>query len=217
MVVNMKTALVIGLGKFGMSVAEELCSEGIEVLGVDTNDEIVKRAAGILTHAIVADAEEEDVLKSIGVQDFDCVILAIANHIQESILITILLKELGAKNIIVKAQSALHSRVLKKLGADTVVMPEHDMGKRLAQKLVSNSIMDYIELSEEYSIAEIGAKKDWYDKTLKQLGMRDKYGANVIAVKNNERITIAPGAAYVIKPDDALVIVAANDDIDKLR
>lgn len=213
----MKTALVIGLGKFGMSIAEELCNEGVEVMGVDRNDEIVKRAVNTLTHAVVANGEEEDVLKSLGVQDFDCVVLAMTGQIQENVLITMLLKELGAKYIVAKSQSALHTKVLKKVGADMVVMPEHDMGKRLAQKLVSDSIMDYIELSDEYSIAEINPQKQWYNKTLNTLGMRDKYGVNVIAVKNGERITISPGAAYVIKENDTLVIVAANDDIDKLR
>ncbi|NLD87746.1 MAG: TrkA family potassium uptake protein [Clostridiales bacterium] len=213
----MKNALVIGLGRFGLSLAEELCRHGVEVMGVDQDGEIVKHAVNTLTHAVVANGAEEDVLKALGVADFDCVVVGMADEINDNMLMTIMLKELGAKFVVVKAQSALHMKVLKKLGADMIIRPEYDIGKRVAQKLVSNSIIDYIELSEEYSIAEINAPKHWYNKTLNQLGIRKNYGVNIIAVRNGDKITISPGAAYVVDEKDILVIVASNDDIDRLK
>ena len=147
--------VIIGLGRFGSSLGEELVKLGYEVLGVDRDEEKVQELSHILTHAVVADATEEEVLRSIGARNFDCGVVAIGDDIQASILATILLKDLGVKKVVAKAVSDLHGRVLERVGVDRIIYPERDMGIRVAHQLVSPNLLDYIELSKKYTIAEL--------------------------------------------------------------
>ena len=214
----MRQFLVVGLGRFGTSLAKTLYNLGYDVMGIDSNEEIIQNIADQITHAVQADATDENTLKALGVRNFDVAIVSIGNDIQSSILVTIMLKEMGIKYVVAKAQSQLHGKVLYKVGADRVVFPERDMGIRVAHYLVSSNILDYIELSPEYSIVEIAAVPAWYDKSLGQLDMRRKYGLNVMAIKRNDsNVIISPHADTIILKDDVLVVVGHKGDIEKLE
>ncbi len=214
----MKSFIVIGLGRFGTAVACELYRRGNEVLVVDKDEDVVQRISDQVTHAVVGDANEESVLRAIGVRNFDCVIVSIASDIQDSVLITLMLKEMGVKYVIAKAQSALHTKVLDRIGADRVVFPEHDMGQRIAQALSSTNVIDFIELSPDFSIVEIRSPGSWQGKTLMELSVRAEHGVNVLAIRGQDgRINaISPTADQRINEGDVLVVIGANDDIERL-
>ena len=214
----MKNFLIVGLGRFGTALAQELCEQGHEVLAVDKNEDVVHRIADSVSHAITADARDEQVLKSIGVRNFDYAVVAFAENIQDNILITLMLKELGCKNVIAKGNDYLHVKVLKRIGADRIVFPEADMGIRIAQLIASSNIIDYIDISEEYSIVEVGAPSRWCGKSIRQIDVRAKYGINILAVKNQDgsAINVSPEPDYIIRRGDVLVVIGANDDIRQL-
>lgn len=213
----MRQFLVVGLGRFGLSLAKTLYNLGHDVMGIDVNEEIIQNIADNITHAVQGDATDENTLKALGVRNFDVAIVSIGDDIQASILVTIMLKEMGIKYVVAKAQNQLHGKVLYKIGADRVVFPERDMGVRVAHNLVSSNILDYIELSPEYSIVEIAAIPAWFDKSLRQLNMRAKYGLNVIAIKRNDNVIISPHADDVVLKNDVLVLVGHKGDIEKLE
>lgn len=213
----MKQFAVIGLGRFGSSIAKTLYNLGYDVLGIDKDEENIQSMADYMTHAVAADATDENTVKSLGLRNFDVVIVSIGQDIQSSILVTLILKELGVKHVIAKAQNELHGKVLYKIGADRVVFPERDMGMRVAHNIVSSNILDYIELSPDFSILEIAAVPEWFNKSLEQLKLRAHYGINVMAIKHNSHINISPGADDIIKEDDVLVVVGANDKIKKIE
>ncbi|HHV83185.1 potassium channel family protein [Tepidanaerobacter syntrophicus] len=213
----MKQFVVIGLGRFGFSLAKTLYELGHDVLGIDNDEEIVQSVAESITHAVKADATDENALKALGVRNFDVAVVSIGNDIQSSILVTLILKEMGIKYVVAKANSELHGRVLKKIGADRIVFPERDMGIRVAHNLTLSNILDYIELSPEYSIIEISALPAWYDKSLRQLNMRTKYGLNVIAIKRNGNIIISPNGDDMILRGDILAVVGHKDDIENIE
>jgi trk system potassium uptake protein TrkA len=209
--------VVIGLGRFGSSIARTLYNLGYDVLGIDNNEEIIQALADSITHAVQADATDENTLKALGVRNFDVGIVSIGQDIQASILVTLILKELGIKFVVAKAQSELHGKVLYKIGADRVVFPERDMGVRVAHNLVSSNILDYIELSPDFSIVEIAAIPEWFEKSLRELDMRVKHGLNVMAIKRNEEVIVSPKADDIILEGDILVVVGQNKDIEKLE
>ncbi len=215
----MKSYLVIGLGRFGSSLACELYKMGHEVLGIDENEEIVQKYADFITHAIVGDAKDEVVLKSIGARNFDCAIVAMADDSQDSILVTLMLKEMGVKEVVCKVQSDLHKKVLKRVGADRVVFPERDMGVRLAMNLASSNIIDFIELSDDFSIIEIMAPRIWAGSSIIEINVRANYGINIIAARDPEHreVTVSPPANYVIKDNDVLVMVGSNEDLTRIQ
>lgn len=211
-----KQCAVIGLGRFGQSVAMTLSSLGHDVLGIDTSEQAVSDVSGYLTHAVQADARDESVLKSLGIRNFDVAVVAIGDNIEANILITVMLKEMGMKNVVAKAQNALHGKVLEKVGADRIVYPEKDMGIRLAHNLVSSHVMDYIELHPNYSIMEIEAPASCIHKTLGDLNLRAKHGISVLAIKNQDTIAVAPGADARINAGDVLIVIGRNDDLGKI-
>lgn len=213
----MKQFVVIGLGRFGSSIARTLYNLGYDVLGIDNNEEIIQALADSITHAVQADATDENTLKALGVRNFDVGIVSIGQDIQASILVTLILKELGIKFVVAKAQSELHGKVLYKIGADRVVFPERDMGVRVAHNLVSSNILDYIELSPDFSIVEIAAIPEWFEKSLRELDMRVKHGLNVMAIERNEEVIVSPKADDIILEGDILVVVGQNKDIEKLE
>lgn len=212
----MKQFVVIGLGSFGMSLAKTLYEMGNDVLVIDKDEELVQSMAGLVTHAVRADATDENVLKSLGVKNFDVAIVAIGKNMESSIMITMLVKEMGVKYVIAKAHNELHARVLYKVGADRVVMPEKDMGIRVARNIFSSNLLDLIEFSKDYSIAEILPIEEWFHKTLKEIRMRERYGLNVIAAKKmNDEIIVSPGPDYVVDEGDILAVCGKNVDIKK--
>ncbi len=213
----MKQYVVIGCGRFGSSVARTLYNMGHDVLAIDSSEEIIQYISEEVTHAIQADATDENVLKSLGIRNFDVAIITIGSNIQASIMTTLMAKELGVKYVVAKAHSEIHAKLLFKIGADRVVFPERDMGIRVAHNLVSGNILDYIELSPEYSIMEITAPSEWIGKTLLDLNVRSKYGINVMAIKHDSQINISPTATDCIKDGDILVVIGRNKDLEKLQ
>lgn len=208
---------VIGLGRFGGSICKELVTQGMEVLAIDVDEERVNEFAEIATHAVVADTTDEAVLKSLGIRNFEHVIVAIGDNIHASILTTLILKELGVQRITVKAQNDNHEKVLKKIGADQVVHPERDMGIRIVTSLVSNNVLDYLELSDEYSIVELIAGSKMAGKTLIELDIRAIYGVNIVAIKRDDSIIISPQADEMIQLNDILVVIGAYQDIHRFE
>jgi trk system potassium uptake protein TrkA len=212
-----KQYVVIGLGRFGSSVAKTLYSLGNDVLAIDSDEALIQEISDSVTHAAQLDATDENALRSLGIRNFDVAVITIGEHIQSSVMVTLLVKELGVKHIIAKAHNELHAKVLYKIGADRVVLPEKDMGVRVAHNLVSTSILDYIELSPDYSIVEILSSKEWYGKSLRELNMRAKYGINVMAIKRESEVNIAPGATDIIEPEDIIVAIGGVEELNKLE
>ncbi|WP_286676615.1 potassium channel family protein [Peribacillus asahii] len=212
-----KVFAVIGLGRFGGSIVRTLAQEGMEVLAIDADEDRVNEFAKIASHAIVGDTTDENVLKSIGISNFDHVIVAIGENIQASILTTLMLKELGVEHVTVKAQNDYHEKVLRKIGADTVVHPERDMGRRIAHNIVSNNILDYLELSEDHSIVEIVASEKMTGKSIFDLDIRARYGLNIVAIKRGTNINVSPQAHDAINAGDILIVVGADTDISRFE
>lgn len=212
-----KVFAVIGLGRFGGSIVKTLVEDGMEVLAIDFDEERVNEYAKIASHAVVGDTTDENVLKSIGIGNFDHVIVAIGENIQASILTTLMLKELGVNHVTVKAQNDYHEKVLRKIGADTVVHPERDMGRRIAYNIVSNNILDYLDLSEDHSIVEIVASEKMNGKTIVDLDIRARYGLNIVAIKRGKNINVSPQASDAISKGDILIVIGADNDISRFE
>jgi trk system potassium uptake protein TrkA len=219
MSIIMKQFVVIGIGRFGGAVAERLSQLGQEVLAIDTDEEAIQKISDKVTHAVTADATDENVLRSLGVRNFDVAVVAIGADIQSSIMTTLMLKEMGIRYVVAKAQNELHARVLMKIGADKIVFPERDMGERVARNLISTNILDYIELSEEHSIIEYAVPESWIGKALRNINMRAKYGVTVVAIRNasDESINISPKADSEIKEGDVMIVIGDNSDLKKLE
>ena len=203
----MKSYIVIGLGRFGQTLARQLCMLGAEVLALDVRNDLVQQVAEDVTHAVVGDAQDTEVLRALGVRNFDCAIIAIGSDLAASVLTTMNLKELGVPYIICKAHDETHRRVLEKLGVDRVIIPEQENAQRLARSLNSHNVLDYIELSEDYGIVEVPAPKSWQEKTLKELNVRAKLGVNILAVRRDQKINVSPAADFQIRGGDIVVML----------
>ena len=187
-----KQFLVIGLGRFGSSVATALARSGHEVLAIDTNEEVAQKLNGIVTHVVVADTTDEDTLKALGVRNFDVAVVAIGSNIQANIFTTLLLKNLGVPFIVAKALNDLHGKMLEKIGADRVVYPEYDMGQRVAHNIVTSNVLEYIELSPNVGIVEIGVPRSLIGKTLIEADLRARFEVNVVAIKRDDQVIVPP-------------------------
>ena len=213
----MRSFAVIGLGRFGSQVAQRLYDYGGDVLAIDTQETLVDRIAERVTRAVTADAREKDVLRRLGVADCDCAIVALGSDLAASALITMNLKSLGVGQIICKAHDDVYQEILRKLGADQVVIPEHTEADRIAAKLLESDTLRMIELSNEYGIVEIAAPSSWVGKTLRALGIRARYGVSVIALRSGETVRVAPAADDRIEPDMALVLIGDYDKLEALH
>ena len=212
-----KEFVVIGLGRFGGSICRALSEQGMEVMAIDVDEDRVNEFAAIASHAVVADTTDESVLKSLGIRNFDHVIVAIGDDIQSSILTTLMLKEIGVKKVTAKAQNDYHEKVLRKIGADHVVHPERDMGRRIAHNMISNNVLDYLELSDEHSIMEIVANKVLAGNSLIDLDIRARYGINIVAIKRGREIIVSPQADEKIVEGDILIVIGADSDINRFE
>lgn len=212
----MKQFVVIGMGKFGQSLALELFKLGHEVLGVDIDEANLLAVQDHITHVIVADATNEEAVEALGIENFDCAIIAIGDVLHSSILAAINCKDMGVNAVWAKATSKTHARVLEKIGVDRVIFPEQEMGIRAAHLLDSNNALDYISLSNEYQLLEILTQEKWVGKTLGELNFRRNYGVTVIAVRGLESFTVSPDANYHINEADVLVVVGKEKDLDRL-
>lgn len=214
---KLKQFSVIGLGRFGSSLALTLMKEGYEVLGIDKDEEIISDMADQLTHVVVADTTDEEALRSLGIRNFDCVVVAIGDDIQASIMTALLLKELGVKMIVAKALSQLHGKVLERIGVNRVIFPERDMGERVAHQLINPNLLDYIELSKDYRIAELSVPRQLSGLTLKELDPREKYGFSVVAINKKNGVIVAPTADDKIEEKDLMVIIGNNEQIENFE
>lgn len=210
-----KEFVVIGLGRFGGSIVRELVEQGADVMAIDSSSERVEEFASIATQAIIADTTDEVVVKSLGLKNFEHVIVAIGEDIQASILTTLILKELGVPQITVKAQNNYHEKVLRKIGADKVVHPERDMGIRIANNVLSTNVLDYLELSDEHSIMELKAVDNIIGKTLIELDIRAKYGINIVGIKRGNHIIVSLDPNDPIQAGDLLLVIGADVDINR--
>lgn len=225
----MRQFAVIGLGRLGSSVARTLIEQGHQVLAIDIKKEPVQEVSEFAAYSIQLDATDEKALRSVGIANMDAAVVSTGANLEASILITLILKEIGVKEIVVKAVSAEHSRVLERVGATKVIFPERDMGIRIANSLISPQIIEHISLSKKYSILEIPAPEEFIGKSLGKLNVRAKYGVNIIAIKKKtpvdkegkhteeDTVNASLQAEDVIQKGDNLVIVGSNESIEKLK
>ena len=213
----MKSYIVVGLGRFGTQAAKRLCELGCEVLAIDQNSDLVQQISENVTQAVVADARDKGVLRALGVNDFECAIVAIGGSLGDSVLATMNLKELGVPYVVCKAHDETHRQVLTKLGADMVVIPEQEQADRLARNLCNPNVLEYIELSDDYGIIEVPAPAKWVGKSLKDLNVRAKLGVNIIAIKQGEKINVSPGADYAILSGDVMVVLGDTNALNAVQ
>lgn len=212
-----KQYAVLGLGRFGESIAIELSNNGYDVLAIDESETIIQNISEHVRFAVKADVTDVDALKSLGLGNFDVAIIAIGTNVDSSIMATLLAKELGVKTVIAKAQGDMHEKILKKIGADKVIFPEREMGQRIANNLMSGNIIDYLELSQDYSIVEIEILNEWIGKSLMELDFRNVYGVNVVALKRDTHINVTIDPNEVFKHDDIVIVIGSNDAIYNIQ
>ncbi|MBU4313040.1 MAG: TrkA family potassium uptake protein [Candidatus Omnitrophica bacterium] len=220
----MRQFAVIGLGEFGMSVAKTLSEKGHQVLGIDKDEELVQEASEFVTEAVQVDATDEKALKAVGIMNVDLAIVGIGTNLEASILTALILKELGVQHVVARAVTDEHGKVLQRIGVEKVVFLERDMGSRVANSLVSPSILEHIELSPEFGIMETVPPKEFTGKSIRDLGIRAKHGLNIIAVRNKDsssegegELNVAPKADYIVKQKDVFIIVGSNENLDKFK
>lgn len=212
-----KQFAVIGLGRFGTAVTKTLVENGYDVLCCDKDMSIVKRIEPFVTKAIQIDVMNENAIESLGLSNFDVVVIAIGDSLEASVMATMYAKEAGVKTIIVKAQNLSEKKLLEKIGADKVIMPEVDSGKRLAINLITTNVIEYISFSEKFAIAEISPLKEWIGKTLTQINIRAKYGFNVVAIKEKDNVIVTPNPNAIINDISILVIIGESSQIQKFN
>ncbi len=215
----MKRVVVIGLGIFGFNIAKDLYENGFEVVAIDKNKEIIQKIKVFSTKAILADGTDKEVLESIGIQPDDVVVISFGEDLAASTLITLHLREMKVKTIIVKAPNEDHKHVLDKVGATEVIIPEKEIADKVAKSLISPNVLDYIPLSEDYTICEMAPPPSFMGKTIAELHLRSKYHIEVIAIREMlpERVTMVPRADFVIKDSDILVVIGKEEDIQKIK
>lgn len=212
-----KQFVVIGLGRFGTSIAMTLYEKGHDVLAIDKSAERVQDISDYVTHAVRLDATDETALQAMGLSNFDVAIVAIGEDIQASILITMSCKEHGIPYVLAKVKTDLHAKVLSRVGADKVIFPERDMGVRVARNLVTTNILEYIELSKDYSLVEIVVPRPWDGRSLVELDLRAKYGINVVAIRRaDDEITVSPRGTDTLRAGEVMIVIGGSGDIDKI-
>ncbi len=215
----MRRVVVVGLGIFGFNIAKDLYENGFEVIAIDKNKEVIQKIRDFSTKAVIADGTDKEVMESIGIQEDDVVIISFGEDLAASTLITLHLKEMKVKHIIVKAPNEDHKHVLEKVGATEVIIPEKAMADKVAKSLISPNVLDYIPLSEDYTISEIVPPASFMGKTIGELHLRSKHHIEVIAVREMlpDRLTMVPRADFVVKDSDVLVVIGREKDIQKIK
>lgn len=212
-----KSFVVYGLGKFGYSVAVSLAKNGCEVLAIDNNGDIVEDIANDVTLAVRGNVKDQDIYHSLGIGNMDGAVVAVSGDMEASILATILSKEAGIPYVLAKAESQTHAEVLKKIGADQVILPEREMGSRVARNMVFGKFMDTFELSSTYSMAELEVPDSWVGKSLRQLDVRCRYGINVIAAREGEQINTNLDPDEPLVQHQIILTVGSNEDLKKIK
>ena len=212
-----KSYAVIGLGQFGMSVAETLAESDCDVLAIDAREENIQEIADKVTYAVRADVREPEVLRSLGVQNVDVAVIAVAENMEASIMATMQAKELGVPYVLAKAMNALHGKILEKIGADRVIYPEQSMGLRVARNLMSGGFLDVFELSTEFSMAEFPVPTEWIGKSLQELQLRESHDINIIAIKVGDDVEINLDPMKPLEADWHLMAIGKNKVLERLN
>lgn len=212
-----KQYAVLGLGRFGGSLVKEFYELGAEVLAIDIDQDKVDQYAQYVTHAVQFNGIDQEGLKQVGIKNIDHVFVSFGGNIESSVLTCLILKEMGVPTVWAKAHNDNHAKVLEKVGADRVIHPERDMAKRIANHIVSDKIIDYIELSEKYSMVEIVASKKIHNKSLNDLDIRAQYGCNIVGILRGQEIIVSPSADEVISMGDVLIVMGHNSDINRFE
>lgn len=212
-----KSYAVFGLGRYGTAVARELIANGVDVLAVDIDEALVNDVMSEIPLCKCADVTDEDVLIQLGIANIDVVIIAMATNLEASVMAITLCKELGVKTVIAKCANEMHRKILKRVGADKVLLPEIESGIRLAKNLVSSGFVDMVELSRDFSIIELDVKPQWVGKTLLELNLRRKYFVNVIGIRKDDKFTIEIEPELKLDASMELIVVANNKKIDKIK
>ena len=216
----MKTFAVIGMGRFGISAAKKLAELGCEVIAIDNDADKVNKVADYVTKAAQLDAKNEELLRNLGIKNCECAIVAIGDNVMDCVFITLTLKEMGVKKVVCKARDAQHETVLRKVGADMVIIPEQEAGEKIASRLVSRQFIDVLHISDEYSIEDMRVPEKWIGKSLADLSVRKKFGVNIVAIKSSldpNDVNITPEPEYRFKDTDIVVLVGRTQDINKLN
>lgn len=211
-----KSIAVIGLGRFGMTVAKKIVELGHEVLGVDIDEEVVHKVSPYVTHVAIMDTTDEDALNELGLNNFDVVVVAIGDNLQANLMTIMLLKELGVNYIVAKAQSGIQGRMLKKIGVDMIIYPERDMALRVAYSLTRDHVLDYVILSDDISLVEMETPKFLVGKSLMESRLREDYNVSVVALRQGETVIAPPSPVELLKKEDVLMIIGKNDDVNRL-
>jgi trk system potassium uptake protein TrkA len=214
----MAQVAVIGLGRFGFHAATLLTEAGHEVLAIDVERDLVQRIRDDSSQAVVLDARDTGALRDLGIPEFDAVVLSLGEQVDTSALVTLHLKEIGVRRLIVKATSADHARLLRLIGADEVVFPERDAAERLAHRLTDANLLDFIPLGDSHSIRELVAASDLVGKSLAELKLRNRYGVQVIAIRHaaTDALTVNPDPDIKVRESDTLLVLGTNEDLDRL-
>lgn len=212
-----KSYAVIGLGQFGMSVAETLAESDCDVLAIDAREENIQEIADKVTYAVRADVREPEVLRTLGVQNVDVAVIAVAENMEASIMATMQAKELGVPYVLAKAMNALHGKILEKIGADRVIYPEQSMGLRVARNLMSGGFLDIFELSTEFSMAEFPVPTEWIGKSLQELQLRESHDINIIAIKVGDDVEINLDPVKPLEADWHLMAIGKNKVLERLN
>ena len=212
----MKSILMIGMGKFGHHLCQNLVDLGNEVMIVDTNQAVMEDLIPFVTSAKIGDCTSPDVLKSLGVGNFDLCFVCIGTNFQSSLEITSQLKDMGAKYVVSKANRDIHAKFLLRNGADEVIYPDRDIAEKVAMKFSANHVFDYIELTDEFSIYEIPPMSQWVGKSIKELSIRNRYNINILGTKEHGEARLMPGPDYVIRANEHLMIIGRKEDVDRI-
>jgi trk system potassium uptake protein TrkA len=215
----MKRAVVIGLGIFGYHIARTLFENGFEVVAIDKNKDVIQKIRDYSTKAILADGTDQDIMDEIGISQDDIAIISFGEDLAAATLITLHLKQMNVKNIIVKAPNEDHKKILEKVGATEVIIPEMDVAKKLAKGLISPNVMDYIPLSDDFMIFELAPPTSFLGKTLAELQLRNRFSIEVIAIRDviSDSVHMVPGASFVVKDGEVLVVIGKEKDIKKIK
>lgn len=212
----MKSILIIGMGRFAHTLCENLVNLGNEVMIIDKDEKIMEDLVPIVTSAKIGDCTNVNVLKSLGIANFDIVFVCISEDFQNSLEVTSLVKELGAKYVISRADRDIHAKFLLKNGADEVVYPDRDIAEKMASRCSVDNVFDYIDLADGYAIYEVLVRKEWIGKSIIQLNMRKKYNINILGVKKDGKMILMPPADYTFSEDEHLMVMSHRDNIVKI-
>jgi len=212
----MKSVLMIGMGRFGHHLCENMVELGNEVMIIDEDEKSITDLTNIVTSALIGDCTDPEILKNLGVGNYDICFVCIGSNFQSSLEITSQLKELGAKYVVSKASRDIHAKFLLRNGADEVIYPDRDIAEKVAKRFTANNVFDYIELTEKYSMYEVPPLKKWIGKAIMDSDIRHKYNISILGIKNGEDINMLPPANYVIKENDHLMIIGSNEDVDRI-